>query len=73
MMTRKMRWQDFTDGQKAALLTAASVQLSLAATAWADLATRSAAQVRGRKSVWVVVIAINFVGPILYFAKGRRS
>ena len=68
------RWNDFTTGQKTAVLVGASVQLSLAATAWADLATRPAAQVRGgKKLVWAAVIAISYFGPIAYFLKGRRS
>lgn len=54
------------------MLVLGSVQLSLAATAWADLATRPAAQVNGRKPVWAVVIAVNFVGPLAWFRWGRR-
>ncbi|MCY7366266.1 MAG: hypothetical protein LH469_13275 [Frankiaceae bacterium] len=54
------------------LLVLVSVQLSLAATAWADLAARPAALVNGRKDVWSAVIAVNFLGPIAYFARGRR-
>ena len=50
-----------------------SVQLSLAATAWADLARRPADEVNGSKATWAAVIAINFVGPVLYFTKGRRK
>ncbi|MFK5635462.1 MULTISPECIES: PLD nuclease N-terminal domain-containing protein [unclassified Ornithinimicrobium] len=69
---RQRRWQDFSPRQKAALLTLASVQLALAATAWADLATRPSEQVNGRKSVWAAVIAVNFVGPVVYFLRGRR-
>ena len=34
------RWQDMTSRQQAVALTLMSVQLSLAASAWADLATR---------------------------------
>ena len=68
------RWEDFTTGQKALLIVGASVQLSLAVSAWADLATRNAAQVKGgKKIVWAAVIAINVVGPIAYFVKGRLS
>jgi hypothetical protein len=59
-------------GQQAPVLTLASVQLSLAATAWADLATRPAAQVNGSKVRWAFVIAINFFGPLAYFRLGRR-
>lgn len=68
----RRRWNELTDGEKAAILVAASVQISLAATAWIDLARRPAAQVRGPKPLWAVAIAVNVVGPISYFAVGRR-
>lgn len=68
----RRRWNELTDGEKTAILVAASVQISLAATAWIDLARRPAAQVRGPKPLWAVAIAVNFVGPISYFAVGRR-
>lgn len=70
-MTRK-RWSDLTDAEKTAILIAASVQLSLAATAWIDLARRPRELVRGPKPLWAAAIAVNFVGPISYFAVGRR-
>ena len=68
----RRRWNELTDGEKTAILVAASVQISLAATAWIDLARRPAAQVRGPKPLWAVAIAVNFVGPIGYFTVGRR-
>ena len=55
-----------------AVLTAASVQLSLAATAWADLAFRAPEEVNGSKRVWALVIAVNFIGPVCYLRWGRR-
>ncbi|MGK5112269.1 PLDc N-terminal domain-containing protein [Geodermatophilus sp. CPCC 205506] len=58
--------------QRALLLTLGSVQLSLAATAWTDLARRSASEVNGRKAVWAAVIAVNWIGPLTYFRWGRR-
>jgi hypothetical protein len=67
------KWQELSSGQQAAVLTLASVQLSLAATAWADLARRPADQVNGSKAKWAAIIAINVVGPLLYFTKGRRK
>ena len=70
-MVRK-RWSDLSDGQKTAILVMASVQISLAATAWVDLARRPAEQVRGPKAAWAVGIAVNFVGPLAYFTLGRR-
>ncbi len=69
-MARK-RWSDLSDGQKTAILVAASVQLSLAATAWVDLARRPPELVRGPKLAWAAAIAVNFAGPIAYFGWGR--
>ena len=69
---KRKHWSDLTDRQKTALLVAASVQLSLAATAWVDLARRPSDQVNGPKAAWAAVIAVNFVGPISYFTLGRR-
>jgi hypothetical protein len=66
------RWTDLSDRQQTAVLVAVSVQLSLAATAWADLATRPATLVNGRKAVWAAVIGVNFLGPLAYFGWGRR-
>jgi hypothetical protein len=65
------RWSELGTRQQTAILVAASVQLSLAATAWADLATRPPELVKGRKAKWAAIIAVNFVGPIAYFARGR--
>ena len=71
-MTRRT-WADLTPRQQTAVLVLGSVQLSLAATAWADLATRPAEQVTGSKLRWALVIAINFFGPLAYFRWGRRA
>jgi hypothetical protein len=66
------RWQDLTPRQRAGLVAAGAVQLALAATAWSDLARRRPAEVAGRKGVWAVVIAVNWIGPLAYLRWGRR-
>lgn len=66
------RWNDLTSRQQTVVLTLASVQLSLAATAWADLVIRPPAEVNGSKSRWALLIAINFLGPVAYFCWGKR-
>ena len=68
----RRRWNELSPRRQTAVLTLASVQLSLAATAWADLATRPAAAVNGPKARWALIIAINVVGPFAYFRWGRR-
>lgn len=65
------RWADLSPGKRAAAVILAATQLALALVAWGDLAERPAALVRGRKAMWAGVIAINYVGPILYLRKGR--
>ena len=66
------RWAEFSPRQQAVVLTLICTQVSLAVTAWVDLARRPADQISGRKAVWAAVIAVNFVGPILYFLRGHR-
>jgi hypothetical protein len=70
---RTKQWSDLSSRQRTATLVAASVQLSLAATAWVDLARRDAAEVNGSKAKWAAIIAISWVGPIVYFARGRKQ
>ncbi|MFQ1002397.1 PLDc N-terminal domain-containing protein [Modestobacter sp. SSW1-42] len=67
------RWAELSSRQQTAVLVAASVQLSLAATAWADLVTRPADQVNGSKGRWALVIAVNWIGPLAWFRWGRRT
>ena len=70
---QRRRWQDLTPAQQAAVLVLGSVQLSLAATAWVDLARRPAEEVNGSKARWAAVIAINWFGPLAWFRWGRRT
>jgi hypothetical protein len=66
------KWSELTDKQRALLLVAASVQVSLAVSAWADLADRPASEVNGSKARWAAIIAVNVVGPLSYFRWGRK-
>jgi len=68
----KRRWDDLSSGRKTGRLTLASVQVSLAVTAWTDLAFRPAEQVNGSKLKWAAIIAVSLVGPMAYFRCGRR-
>lgn len=43
-----------------------------AVLAWRDLTRRSQDQVRGKKSLWRVVISINPGNSLAYWAFGRR-
>lgn len=48
------------------------IELGLMITALVDLVRRP--QTRGPKWVWVLVIVlVNFIGPIIYFIAGRKE
>ncbi|MBP2478514.1 hypothetical protein JOF53_007386 [Crossiella equi] len=66
------RWSDLTRPQRLGLVVAATLQLGLAAAAWSDLHRRPAEAVRGPKRRWALLIGVNFVGPLAYFAFGRE-
>ena len=72
-MRRKISWRELNPVQRAATVILAAVQLALSAAAWRDLAQRSDAEVNGDKRVWAFIIAINWIGPVLYFRRGRRA
>lgn len=66
-------WSEQSRTRQVLTVALSIVQIGLAVAAWADLARRPAVQVRGSKRTWAGVIAINFVGPLLYFSRGRRT
>ena len=72
-MRRSRRWDESSTGSKVVVMLLTAVQISLAVSAWADLAQRPAEQVNGSKWRWAGIIAVNFIGPVLYFTRGRRS
>ncbi len=67
------RWSELSRGQRVVVVALASVQVSLAVSAWTDLAVRRPELVRGSKARWAAIIAVNFVGPVLYYTRGRVS
>ena len=69
--TRK-QWNDLTRCQQTAVVASAVVQLTLLTAAQIDIARRSKDQIRGAKLLWRILVLVNFIGPIAYFAIGRR-
>ena len=66
------RWSDLSTPQRAGVTGAGVVQVALLVAALVDLRRRPADQIKGSKAVWVGVSFVNFVGPLAYFAFGRR-
>jgi hypothetical protein len=72
-MKRSRRWDELAVPKKVLVMGLVALQVSLAVSAWTDLYERPAELVNGSKRKWAAVIAVNFVGPVLYFRRGRRS
>lgn len=71
-MATNMKWKDLTTAQRAGVGLVAAVQISLLVAAQVDLSRRTDDQVNGPKPLWRALTLINFVGPLAYFAVGRR-
>lgn len=67
------RWSQLSTGRKVGTVVLTAAQLALAAAAYRDLSRRPAARVNGPKAAWALAISVNWVGPIAYFAQGRRQ
>jgi hypothetical protein len=65
------RWKEMPPARRAASIITVPIQIGLLVAALIDLRRRPAAQVRGKKWFWMLVVFINWVGPISYFLFGR--
>jgi Phospholipase_D-nuclease N-terminal len=68
----KKRWRDLSRRKRGAIVGSGVVQLILLVVALADLWRRPPEHLNGPKPLWLAVSLVNFVGPLAYFAFGRR-
>jgi hypothetical protein len=68
----KKRWSELSQRQRGAIVGSGVVQLILLVVALADLRRRPPDQVNGPKPLWLAISFVNFVGPLAYFAFGRK-
>jgi hypothetical protein len=66
------KWAGLSDRQRALLLAAATAELSLKIAALIDIKRRPADRIRGPKALWRAAMAVNLLGPVSYFAIGRK-
>jgi hypothetical protein len=67
------RWRDLSPAQQRAIAAAGVVQVSLQVAALVDLRRRKPRQVNGDKRLWAAASFVNYVGPLAYFAFGRKG
>ena len=72
MPREKKRWSELSQAQRTAIVAAGTVQVGLQVAALVDLRRRPARKVQGAKRMWVALSFVNTLGPLAYFAFGRR-
>lgn len=70
---KKKRWADFSACQKIGVVVMGTMQVGLLAYGLWDLAHRKAEEVRGDRRLWAGLMFINWIGPLAYFAYGRKD
>jgi hypothetical protein len=68
----KKKWSELTPRQRGLVVIGAVIQVTLQALALRDLSHRRADEVNGPKWAWGAGTFINTLGPVAYFAFGRR-
>jgi hypothetical protein len=66
------RWADLSVTQRRLLVAAAAAEASLKIAALIDIQRRAASQIRGPKALWRAAMVVNLLGPVSYFAVGRK-
>ncbi|GAA4839485.1 hypothetical protein GCM10023221_16360 [Luteimicrobium xylanilyticum] len=72
-MARKKSWSELSGGKKFLVLVFSLAQIALTVAGYRDLAKRSDDEIEGSKLAWGVAMLANWVGPLAYFAKGRKG
>lgn len=58
--------------QRTAVVGGGIVQIGLLAAALTDLRRRPADRINGSKPLWTALSFVNVIGPLAYFAVGRK-
>lgn len=69
----KREWKDLTSNQKMLVCIFGVLEFGLLIAALWVFARRSPDEVRGPRKMWFGLVFINWIGPICYFAFGRKK
>lgn len=73
MLVKKKHWSELTPLQQGGIVILAIIQISLLVGALWDIRRRPANQINGSKRGWTLLSFVNFIGPLAYFAVGRKN
>lgn len=70
---QKKSWADLSMLQKIGIIIGGTLQVGLLVVGLWDLAHRPAAEIRGDRRFWAGFMFVNWIGPLAYFAYGRKE
>jgi Phospholipase_D-nuclease N-terminal len=68
----KQKWSDLSEGTRRLIVVAGVAEACLKVAMLIDLRRRPKEQIRGSKWMWRPLALVNLLGPLAYFAFGRR-
>jgi hypothetical protein len=68
----KQKWSDMSPRKRRLIIVAGVAEAGLKTAMLIDIKRRPASQIRGSKWLWTALAFVNFLGPVSYFAFGRR-
>ena len=71
-MVAKKKWSELSSRNRRLITVLGVVEVVLLAAALWDIKRRPAELVKGPKWLWSSLAFVSFVGPLAYFACGRR-
>jgi hypothetical protein len=70
---KKKKWGELSSAQRSAIVVGGALELVVTVVTLRDLARRPSSGVRGPKPLWVMACGVQPVGPLAYWAVGRRT
>ena len=71
-MATKKKWSERSPRSRRLITITGVIDLALRVATRVDLRRRPAEQIKGSKRLWTALAFVNIIGPLAYFAFGRR-
>jgi bacteriorhodopsin len=71
-MATKKKWSELSGRSRKLITVTGVIEVALLVATLVDIKRRPADQIRGSKRLWTALAFVNIIGPIAYFAFGRR-
>jgi hypothetical protein len=71
-MATKKKWSELSGRSRKLITVTGVIEVALLVATLADIKRRPADQIKGSKRLWTALAFVNIIGPIAYFAFGRR-